>query len=301
MPDGGSKSASCNRHAFIDTGCMKRKRIIINADDFGWSAGVTEGILKAHRDGVVTSTSLMVNMPAAAAAVRRLVEVPHLGVGVHLNVSQGPPLSSAGAAALAGRDGLMNRSAVAVILGCMAQPRLLQAVEAEFEAQIRWALDHGIHPTHLDSHRHSHGYPPILRRVVVLAKRYRIPFVRRYGERLPGAGWPEAETRQRCVARVLDVLGRRNACKWPAMHGTHAAWGVAHTGRIDVRWLLLAAQRIAPGITEIMLHPGLPDDAPAGDTRLTGNRQSELAAVCDPNVRRAFAGPDMELVHYGNL
>jgi predicted glycoside hydrolase/deacetylase ChbG (UPF0249 family) len=279
----------------------EKKRIIVNADDFGWSAGVTEGILTAHREGVVTSTSLMVNMPAAEAAVRRLVEVPRLGVGVHLNISQGPALSSAGTAALAGRDGVMDRPAVAVILACMARPRLLQAVEAEFDAQIRWALDHGIRPTHLDSHRHAHGYPPILRRVVALAKRYEIAFVRRYAERLPGVGWPPAAMRQRCIARVLNVLGLRNASKWPTVRGTHATWGVAHTGRIDARWLLLAAQRIGPGITEIMVHPGFPDETSAGDTRLIEQRRTELAALCDPNVRRAFMGPDVELVHYGNL
>ena len=96
--------------------------MIINADDFGWSAGVTEGILRAHRDGVVTSASMAVNMPAAEAAARRLTEAPGLGVGVHLNVSQGPALSRAGTVFI-GPDSLMNRSAVAVVAACVARPR----------------------------------------------------------------------------------------------------------------------------------------------------------------------------------
>ena len=279
---------------------MMRRRVIINADDFGWSAGVNDGILRAHRDGVVTSTSIVVNMPAAEEAARRLVEAPRLGVGIHLNVSQGPPLSRPGAA-LAEPGGLMNRSAFGVVLACAARPRLLKAVEAEFEAQIGWALDHGIRPTHLDTHRHSHGYAPIFNRVAALAQRYGIRFVRRYGEQLPGKGWPPAPTKQRCVARVLHYLGQRNAARYPALHGTQGAWGVAHTGLIDVRWLVLAAERVAPGVTEIMTHPGLPDNLTAGETRLIHSRQMELAALCDPDVRRAFARPDLELVHYGNL
>jgi predicted glycoside hydrolase/deacetylase ChbG (UPF0249 family) len=279
---------------------MQRRRVIVNADDFGWSAGVTEGILQAHREGVVTSASLAVNMPAAQAAVRRLVEAPRLGVGLHLNASQGPPLSREGAA-LAGPDGWMNRTAAGVVLACAARPRLLQAVEAEFDAQIRWALDQGIRPTHLDTHRHSHAYAPIFLRVAHLAQRYRIRFVRRYGERLPGRDWPAAPAKQRCIGHALNVLGRANAARSPGLHGTQGLWGVAHTGLIDARWLVLAAERAPPGVTEIMTHPGLPDKLAAGETRLVESRQAELAALCDPNVRRAFAGPSLELVHYGDL
>ena len=78
---------------------MSRKRLIVNADDFGFSPGVTEGILRAHRQGIVTSTTIAANMPAAAAAAGRLAEARDLGVGVHLNVCQGPALSAEGRAA----------------------------------------------------------------------------------------------------------------------------------------------------------------------------------------------------------
>jgi predicted glycoside hydrolase/deacetylase ChbG (UPF0249 family) len=279
---------------------MGRTRVIINADDFGWSLGINEGVLQAHRVGVVTSASIAVNMPAAEDAVRRLSSAPGLGVGVHLNAAQGPALSSAGEA-LSDTDRVMSRSAVGVVLACMARPRLLDAVEAEFDAQIRWALDHGLRPTHLDTHRHAHAYTPIFRRVAALAKRYGVRFVRRYGERLPGDDWPPAPRRQRWVSRVLNALGARNAARWPELHGTQGAWGVAHTGMIDARWLVLAAQRVAGGVTEIMTHPGLANDLRDGNTRLVESRQAELAALCDPAVKKAFCRFDLELVHYGNL
>ena len=85
------------------------KRAIVNADDLGFSDGVTAGILKAHREGIVTSASIVANMPSSEAAAGVLAEVPELGVGLHLNVSQGRPLSKAGRA-LADEDGLMRRS-----------------------------------------------------------------------------------------------------------------------------------------------------------------------------------------------
>jgi len=277
---------------------VKPRRVIINADDFGWSEGVTEGILRAAREGIVTSTTIAANLPAAAQAVRRLGEAPHLGVGVHLNVSQGPPLSEAGRA-LAGPDGRMNRTAGAVIAASL-RPCLLAAMEAEFDAQIRWALDHGLAVTHLDSHRHAHGFPPIFARVVRLARRYNIPFVRWYGERL-GRGWPAGPAKQRRVRRVLNGFSRVNALLGGGLRGTVGTWGVEHTGRIDAAWLIRAAGAAPPGALEIMTHPGLGDDLDAAATRLRESRREELAALCDPAVRDAFDKQRIERIHYGRL
>ncbi|MCY2929480.1 MAG: ChbG/HpnK family deacetylase [Planctomycetota bacterium] len=183
---------------------MQTRKAIINADDFGFSPGVTEGILRAHREGVVTSTTVMANMPGAGEALGRLAEAPALGVGVHLNACQGEPLSPEGQA-LAQADGRMRRTATGLILACLARPRLLRAVEAEFDAQIRWLLDHGRRPTHLDSHRHVHAFSPIFARVVGLARRYDIRRIRWPQERLAGAGWPAAPWRQRREPETLEV------------------------------------------------------------------------------------------------
>ena len=278
----------------------RRKRVIVNADDFGFSEGVTEGILRAHREGIVTSTTITANMPAATAAAARLNDVPALGVGVHLNVCQGPPLSSAGRA-LADADGIMRRTAVQVLRACLCRPGVLAAVEAECDAQVRWALDRGLRPTHLDSHRHVHGFPPVFRRVVRLARRYDIRFVRRHREVLVGSGWPAADAKQRRIRLVTNVLGAWNAAADRGLMPTLGTWGVAHTGRIDAAWLIHAAGRVRPGVTEIMTHPGLADDLSAAETRLLASRRAELAALCDPVVRDAFRRRDVELIHYGQL
>ena len=278
----------------------RQKRAIVNADDFGFSPGVTEGILRVHREGIVTSTTIAANMPAAADAAGRLAEVPDLAVGVHLNVSQGPALS-AGGRQLAGDDGVMHRTAVGVILDCARRPRLLDAVETEFDAQIRWALDHGIRPTHLDSHRHAHGFPPIFARVAGLARRYHIPFVRWFGEVLPGRHWPHAPAAQRRNSRVLNCFAAANAGGGSDLRGARGTWGVMHTGFIDADWLRRAARTLRSGVTEIMVHPGTGDDLEPAATRLRATRQIEREALCDPAVKDAFDRHGIEFTHYGRL
>ncbi len=282
----------------------KQKRVIINADDFGFSEGITEGIISAHLDGILTSTTLAANMPAAQGAVNRIGEVPDLGIGVHLNVSQGPPLSAAGQQ-LADDDGIMRYTAAGVIRACMLKPWLIKVFETEFDAQIRWILDNDIKPTHLDSHRHTHAFSPIFARVARLAKRYDIPFVRQQGERLPGprTDWPDCPAKQRRLSCILNCFGWVNAKIAPQLRGTIGSWGVAHTGFIDAKWLKKAAEtlRAVDGIIEIMTHPGKSYGLDESVTRLIENREAELAALCDPTVKQAFEQNGIELTNYGRL
>lgn len=292
MP-GGMRREAMNRNS-------ARKRVIINADDFGFSRGVTEGILRAHREGVVTSATITANMPAAEEAVGLLGETPELGVGVHLNVSQGPVLS-AGGAALADDDGVMRWTAVGLLRASLLRWHLLAAVEAECEAQIRWVLDHGIRPTHLDSHRHLHAFSPIFLRVAVLARRYDIPFVRWPREKLPGREWPAVSLGRPPGGKWLNLFSLANAAICGDLHGTDGTWGIAHTGCIDAAWLVHASGCVRPGVIEIMTHPGLGDDLDPELTRLRGGRRREMEALCSPVVREAFHQHGIELIHYGHL
>lgn len=275
-------------------------RAIINADDFGWSAGVTDGILKAHRQGILTSTTLAANMPDAPRAAQLAATVPDLGVGVHLNACQGRPLTEQAAQALADGDGVMRLKAPNVIARCIRRGGTVHAVLAEFEAQIRRVLDLGIRPTHLDSHRHVHAWPPVLAGVAQLARKYGVPCLRRPVEHL-GRGWPSAPARQVRTAALLRVMG------WIAPRGAWTlqpakqTWGIAHTGYIDAAWLILAAGRLSEGLTEIMVHPGFAEDLDPGQTRLLASRPMELDALCDPAVQDAFRRRNVELVHYGQL
>jgi predicted glycoside hydrolase/deacetylase ChbG (UPF0249 family) len=196
----------------------------------------------------------------------------------------------------------MNNTAAQVIIRCFKSHDVRLAVKAEFDAQIRWVLDHGLRPTHLDTHRHAHAFGSILADVCELARHYNIRFVRRLGERLPGGGWPIAPSRNsraRIMVNVAAFLaghGRREATR-----ATLGTWGIAHTGAIDRQWLILAAQRLPAGVTEIMTHPGLLGGLDPSATRLIESRQTELEALCDPAVRDAIEQNNVKLIHYGQI
>jgi len=276
------------------------RRVIVNADDLGWSPGVTDGILLAHHNGIVTSATLAANMPDAERAVALTGAEPALGVGIHLNVCQGRPMSDAGAR-LADSDGLMNFTGPGLIARCLSRPWLIGAALAECEAQIRWAMDHGVRPTHLDSHRHVHAFGPLLAGVVRLARRCGVPFIRWPMERLAGPGWPQPPRRQARTAWLLRALCAFNVPIGRSLRPTQGTWGIAHSGAIDQAWLIHAAQAAPEGVTEIMTHPGFSHDLDPRDTRLLDSRQMELEALCNPAVRQAFAGRELELIHYGHL
>ncbi len=277
-------------------------RLIVNADDFGWSRGITDGIVHGHRHGVITSTTLAANMPACEYAAAIAIQTPSLGVGVHLNACQGPALSKQGREVLADQNGVMNSSGDAIIKGCLLHGRrFLPAIEAEFAAQIERALSLGLKPTHMDSHRHVHGWPAVFRLVLGLCRRYDIPHVRRHAEHLAAGAFEPTSAKRRRLSCVLNWLGRGNARRGGDLVGTTGTLGVAHTGHIDVAYLLSAIDGLTAGATEIMVHPGYAEDVPHGQTRLRESRRAELDALCDERVKERIRLRGVQLIHYGQL
>lgn len=136
-----------------------RKRLIVNADDLGLSRGITDGIVQAHREGIVTSASLMVNQPATDYAVAKLQEAPNLDVGIHLNLCQGKPvLPAESIPSLVDTDG--NFLSPAKMARRLVSLRAsAKEIEAEFCAQIDRMLAYGLTPSHADSHHRFHIYP----------------------------------------------------------------------------------------------------------------------------------------------
>ena len=276
------------------------RRLIVNADDFGWSEAVSAGILHAHANGIVSSTTLMANMPASAASVTMLPQAPRLGVGVHLNVCQGRPLCRA-MACLAGPDGMIDLKAGTLARRFLWSPRVRRAVAAEMEAQIVWALEHGLQPTHLDSHRHVHALPPIFAIVCRLAKRYKIPWIRwlRPGPcstTLPPEARPQGKT-----ARLLGVMMRLNAARGRPFRGTEALYGIPGTGFLSPGMLVDLIRHLPAGVNELMVHPGWAEQNSPATTRLAHTRPAELAALCDAAVRAELEAGGIELIQYGNL
>jgi chitin disaccharide deacetylase len=274
------------------------KRLIVNADDFGWSEAVTGGILCAHAEGVLTSTTVMANLASAGPALEQARrQAPRLAVGIHLNLTEGEPLTPRDQAApLLGADGCMRPSPADLFRTVRGSAAALAAAEKELEAQIVRARALGLEPSHLDSHKHVHLYPRLLAVVIGLARRHGIRAVRTTPEiglpglsgRLPREWKLKDRLRQRVNTWVLRRWGRRAQREVRRAGLVTADWffGVRVTGGVSAEVVLHLLRHAPDGTGELMVHPGLADASPGRPSRLNASRPRELAALCDPRVRR---------------
>jgi len=281
-------------------------KIIINADDFGWTEGINRAVEQAHTEGVLTSATIMSNMPAADQAVDIAKKLPNLGVGVHLNLMEARPLSQADSVAVL----LDSEGAFAYTPGKLAVKSLLSrevraAIKTELAAQIEWVIDKGIKPTHLDSHKHIHTFPTIFSIVCSLAKSFNIAAVRCPFEpkSVCSRPWPFTTAAGRKRASIIRKQAAINRRQDPGFFKTGAMLGIAHTGRIDQSfWWTVAryGNNFAP-VVEVMTHPGYPEGLETANTRLVKQRKVELDALCSEKTRKYLSDAGMVLVHYGQL
>ena len=271
---------------------MARKLLVVNADDFGFTPDVNAGIVEAHRNGILTATTLMANGDAFDDALRLWSETPTLDIGCHLVLIQGQSL-------LTGRPYPATLSQLLVALA----KRDLRVYD-ELAAQVRRILDAGIRPTHLDTHKHTHLAPPVLDAVARISQEFGIPWVRRPFD------FPLHALRSR-VPRMKqwtsDAVGllRRRFHRVLASHGcrtTDHFAGFQITGRFRTAELVELMAAIPEGSTELMVHPGHCGPAlRAAPTRLKESREAELAALLAPEVLAALHRHAIELVNYVQL
>ena len=280
------------------------KRIVINADDFGLCSGVNKAVAQAHTEGVLTSATIMANMPAADEAVEIAGQLPTLGIGVHLNLFEGRPLSKdTSINSLLDADGRFACSPAKLSLLSIAVHRIRNAIRTELAAQLQWVIDKGLKPTHLDSHKHIHCFPAIFPIVCKLAGRFGIPAVRFALEpkelsRLP---WPLSGKDGRKRAKLIRTMAKINRMQNSHFLKTSALLGVAHTGRIDVNFFRAVTLYNSAATCEVMTHPGLAEGLDPGQTRLLHQRKVELEALCSERTKQYFKDAGIKLVHYGQL
>ncbi|MHC4619343.1 MAG: carbohydrate deacetylase [Planctomycetota bacterium] len=280
------------------------RTIVINADDFGLCEGVNKAVAKAHTDGVLTSTTIMANMPAAAEAVEIAKKMPTLGVGVHLNLTDGRPLSQRDAVGpLLDAEGRFACSSAKLAFLSLAGPKSRNAIRTELAAQIRWLSDHGIKPTHLDSHKHFHAFPVLFSIVCQLARRFGIPAIRFAREPADASGipWPLPGQRGKSRAAYIRAMAKVNRFQNSDFLKTDALLGIAHAGRIDVNFFRAVALYNSAQTAEVMTHPGFIDGLEPESTGLVNQRKVELDALCDERTKRFFQDAGTKLVHYGQL
>lgn len=267
--------------------------LIVNADDFGLSPGVSRGIIQAHRDGILTSTTFMVNFPWAAQMAPLLEEAPSLGVGVHLNLTTGAPvLPPDQVPTLVGRDGQFARSAWRIL----ARIRPAEA-RREWAAQVEKGIALlGRTPTHLDTHRYLQGYPPLCEAMLAVAKEYGIKAVRILYPQFVPAG---AFRRWNPAGFLVDRALVRSAATTRQSGLSHP--DVTLAGDFDLAGLLQRLSRVGEGVTELVSHPGEVDEVLLGLTSLREQRLVELAALTAPEARRRVEELRIQLVHFGHL
>jgi predicted glycoside hydrolase/deacetylase ChbG (UPF0249 family) len=253
------------------------KRLIVNADDFGLSPGITEGIIEAHTRGIVTSTSIVASGADFENAVELARQHPDLVVGLHLTLVEERLLTRAKPFAA---------SYVDFARGVLAGSIPLDDVEEEMRAQVRQCIAAGLHLTHLDSHQHVHALPTVMEIVVRLAREYRVPRVRVPFDSPWRAG---TVTSSRFFGKlVLCALARNNlgAVRHAGLMACDRMLGLFESGALTERRLLRLLDRQRDGITELMCHPAREDDACRSRYAHWRFRWSdELAALTSPAVR----------------
>jgi predicted glycoside hydrolase/deacetylase ChbG (UPF0249 family) len=281
------------------------RRLVVNADDLGLTAGVNDGIFDAHDHGILTSASLFASAPATFDAIRRARGRPSLGLGVHLALVDGTPtLPPHRIPTLVEGDGRFRHSWKPFIVACLRGKVSLAEVELELTAQIERLRSAGIRLTHLDAHKHVHAYPPVFAIVSRLAGRFDIPVVRVPYERWSSIG---GDVQSHGTARLQALL---NAAMGPwasrdyrtaASHDLRTPHfvGRIHTGILSADVLAGLVRALPPGVTELMVHPGYPDDElERTGTRLLASRQHELDLLCGLEARALLVAERVELLRH---
>ena len=289
------------------------KNLIVNADVLGWTEGVNRGIVEAHRRGLVSSTSLLANGRAFASAVSVRGNHPELGIGVHLNLSDGLPTARAETVSgLLNASGELQGSPESLLLRIAKRSLPFEEVEREWDAQISKIKSAGLSPTHLDGHKHVHMLPGLFELALGLARKHAIGAIRIAHEesRLRavlsrgGAQKTKVVVKQGVQARGLKLLARdaRAIAERAGIATSDYFCGIAQTGVMTQEGVARLLSALPDGTTEFMCHPGyLDDDLRQSPTRLQKSREQELEILTHPEIRKLVATKGIRLINYGSL
>jgi predicted glycoside hydrolase/deacetylase ChbG (UPF0249 family) len=310
----GAQTSSCpNGQVRTKEPGQGMKNLIVNADDLGWTDGVNRGIVEAFHHGIVTSTSLLANGTAFAGGVEAARSAPGLGVGVHLNLSDGPPVADRETVvSLVNNHGEFTGGPESLLLRRARRGLLLSEVENEWDAQIQKVRAAGIAPTHLDGHKHVHMLPGLFEIALRLAKRHDIGAIRVSLETSSLRTALSSGSRQNAgvimkqgvQARGLKLLARdaREQAQSTGISTADYFCGIAQTGELTREGVAQFVKSLPDGTTELMCHPGYADAAlQKTPTRLQDSRQTELGILTDTGIRNLVASLGIRLIDYGFL
>jgi hopanoid biosynthesis associated protein HpnK len=285
------------------------KRLIVNADDFGVTRGVNRGIIRCFREGIVRSTTIMANGDAFDDAVELARANPELGIGVHVVLIGGHPLAPLKEIGrLAGDNGALPRTVGSLILKMSARLIRPNEIEAEVRAQIGRVRATGITPTHVDTHKHTHLHPMVMKAIARVAfehgiKRVRMPFEDFFGPL--GSLRASGQTLQRKAFAIGSHAAYPSFLRIVEMNQMRSPehfFGFAATGQLARVGLLRIIQNLPDGTSELVCHPGINDaELERTGTRLRAEREGELAALTDAGVNKEILERGVHLMSFREL
>ena len=273
-----------------------RTRLIINADDFGFTPAVTAGILEAYHAGAVTSTSMMVHCPGWDDGVRQSRAAPSLGIGLHLNLLVGAPLTAA--ASLMDRAAGTYAALREIVMRGLTLRLDAAEIEAECEAQLQALRDAGIAPTHIDSHRHTHALPVMRRAVARVASRRGLPLRRPVESHRRFPNDIVSQVHRSVIAWSWRVTSLGAAATKAPDHFIGVSMQGGHKFEQQLTHVL---DHLPQGSVEMMVHPGRVDAALESVDGYTWQRKLELTALLSPALRSQLRQRDIALIRFDEI
>ena len=290
-----------------------KKKLIVTADDLGLTRKVNEAIEKAHREGIVTTASLMVNGGAFESAAGILNDNPELDAGLHLNLTEGKPaMAYEEISSLADARGFLYHHPFELMSALIRRRLRVSDLEKEIRAQIEKALAAGVRISHIDGHKHVHVLPQVFQLVCKIAPAYGIRAVRSTVERMPklcslvrrNAGSSRQIVKQYVFGKALSVgfalassMNGRKVLSTPCRF-----YGITQTGFLDIRAFADIVDGLEDGVSEVMCHPGYVDeDLRRTPTRLHFQRERELELLTGPEIRDLLKHGGVALISYRDL
>jgi chitin disaccharide deacetylase len=271
-----------------------RRRLIVNADDFGRSHSINEAVIRAHRDGILTTASLMVNEPACAEAVALAKQHPRLGVGLHLSLVCGrSALSPREIPRLVDQRGQFAIDPVAAGMKYFFQRKLRSELEREISAQFATFQSTGLKLDHVNGHLHFHLHPIVLSILLGQASTWGITHMRLTRDpfwlnaRLARGAWLYRASHAG-IYLVLSARARRGLVA-QKIRFTEAVFGLLQNAGVTEDYVMSLLPRLPSGDSELYSHPSLDEF------------KNEFDALISPAVREAVGEHDIELIRYQDL
>ena len=285
------------------------RRLVVNADDFGFTSGVNRAIVKAHTGGVVTSATVMANGPAFCEVKELAKQFPKLSIGCHVVLIDGEPILPPARVPSLTQSGRFRDDLKAFAARALTGQLEATEITAEATAQIRRVQAAGVRVSHLDTHKHTHIFPKVVRPLLLAGAECGVQAVRNpFGPRLPfrlsellkrpnlWTRWAEMRVMGAFAGKFQKAVQREG---FVTPDGT---LGIEVTGTLNETLFTAIATSVPEGTWEFVCHPGYNDsDLQSAKTRLRESREVELRVLTLPRAREILARQGIELISYRDL